>query len=159
MSITSRAFGVVGNILCWLFCCRGDLGDTVWGTLIKDRSPSNGKYVRQRLLLGHFLNLLVAGEWASTARAAIAAIEGVLIVEQLARLCSVMDQSNTHPFCCTCLKPTCTITQPQPRNLEHMVHNTVKHNPSRCCAVLCCAVLCCAVLCCAVLCCPPLPRP
>jgi hypothetical protein len=42
---------------------RGDLGDTVWGTLIKDRSPSNGKYVRQRLLLGHFLNLLVAGEW------------------------------------------------------------------------------------------------
>jgi hypothetical protein len=45
---------------------RGEMGDTVLGSLINDRSPTTGLYVRQQLLFGQFVNLLVAGQYCET---------------------------------------------------------------------------------------------
>eukprot|EP00882_Tetradesmus_deserticola_P009550 GHRQ01010084.1.p1 GENE.GHRQ01010084.1~~GHRQ01010084.1.p1 ORF type:complete len:489 (+),score=219.99 GHRQ01010084.1:196-1662(+) len=40
---------------------RGELGDTLLSSLISERSPATGLYVRQSLLFSHFATLLVAG--------------------------------------------------------------------------------------------------
>ncbi|KAF6264212.1 cytochrome P450 [Scenedesmus sp. NREL 46B-D3] len=40
---------------------RGELGDTLLSSLISERSPTTGLYVRQSLLFSHFATLLVAG--------------------------------------------------------------------------------------------------
>lgn len=42
-------------------CCSGELGNTLLAALVGERSPTNGLFVRQRLLFGQFINLLVAG--------------------------------------------------------------------------------------------------
>jgi cytochrome P450 len=41
--------------------CRGEHGDTLLSSLITERSPTTGLYVRQSLLFSHFATLLVAG--------------------------------------------------------------------------------------------------
>ncbi|WIA11150.1 hypothetical protein OEZ85_011289 [Tetradesmus obliquus] len=40
---------------------RGELGDTLLSSLISEKSPATGLYVRQSLLFSHFATLLVAG--------------------------------------------------------------------------------------------------
>jgi hypothetical protein len=45
--------------------CRGELGSgvsSVLSSLLAEKSPSNGQYVRQRAVYGHVINLMVAGE-------------------------------------------------------------------------------------------------
>lgn len=44
-----------------MFVYRGGLGDSLLASLINDKSPTTGLYVRQNVLFGQFVNLLVAG--------------------------------------------------------------------------------------------------
>lgn len=62
-----RCHVACARLLACCCCCSGELGSSVsntLSTLLTEKSPSTGQLVRQKLIYGHILNLMVAGEAA-----------------------------------------------------------------------------------------------
>lgn len=85
---------------------RGELGSatsSVLSSLLSEKSPSNGQYVRQRAVYGHVINLMVAGGGEGAHACPAAAWQaGVELQAVLPCLPVVCSQAQHQPSCTSC---------------------------------------------------------